>query len=62
MVDKLLSDIVKVTIDYEEAPVRIKPEIDTGDFELLFKAKEQVERPKNALHLTLMCEGKRVRS
>jgi hypothetical protein len=54
----VLEDIPKVVVDYEHAPYRKRKEVDTGRFELLYKAKFQVEQPK-VLNLNLTIEGKK---
>jgi tubulin monoglycylase TTLL3/8 len=56
---KLVSeDIVKVVVDYPNA--RKKSQVDTGQWECIYKAKRIVDKPMNSFGLNLVCEGKKI--
>jgi len=59
LVKMVLSDLVKVIVDYPNA--KKKKKCDIGGFELLHKAKMQVDRPKGTMTLNLPVEGKKVK-
>jgi len=59
LVKMVLSDLVKVIVDYPNS--KKKKAADTGGFELLHKAKMQVDRPKMTMTLNLPVEGKKMK-
>lgn len=54
----VLSDLVKVIIDYPKA--KKKSKCDTGGFVLLQKNKMQVDRPANSMSINLSIDGKKL--
>lgn len=58
LVKQVLEDTVKVIVDYHYAPKKRKKRVDTGNFSLLYQAKNTVDRPLQAVGLNLICEGK----
>lgn len=62
MVKECLRDTAKVMVDYHFASNKKKPHVDTGQYELIYKSKRQVDKPLNAFGLNLVVEGKRIRS
>ena len=58
LVKMVLEDTIKVVVDYAEA--KKKSKVDTGRFELIFKAKRTVDRPTKSFGLNLVCEGKKI--
>ena len=60
---KLVSeDAVKVVVDYAIAPKKKKKSVNTGLFTCIYKGKEIVDKPINAVGLNLMCEGKAIKN
>lgn len=51
-------DLIKVVVDYYNAPKMNRPTIDTGGYMLLHKAKKCKDLPLSSLGLNLVCEGK----
>lgn len=60
LVKQVLEDTIKVIVDYHYAKGKKKRRVDTGNFSLLFKAKNIVDRPLQAVGLNLLCEGKAI--
>ena len=60
LVKEGLRDTAKVIVDYHFASNKKKPHIDTGEWELIYKSKKQVERPMNSFGLNLFVEGKKI--
>jgi hypothetical protein len=61
LVKQCLEDVAKVIIDYPEAKTsKQKKRVDTGEFELIFKASRLVEKPLNAFGLNLAIQGKAI--
>lgn len=57
-----MTDVCKVVIDYEEAKTeKKKKQVDTGEFELIFKANQQVEKPINSFGLNLEIVGNQIK-
>lgn len=57
-----LEDTVKVMVDYENAPTaKKKAKVDTGEYELIFKANQQVYKPLNTYGLSLEIQGKGIK-
>lgn len=61
MVKEGLRDIVKVVVDYHFASHKRRAHVDTGQFELIYKSRRQVDRPMNSFGLNLCVEGKRMK-
>lgn len=61
MVKEGLHDIIKVVVDYHFASHKRRAHVDTGSFELIHRAKRQVDRPSNCFGLNLCVEGKRMK-
>ena len=56
-----LEDIVKVLVDYEEAKTaKKKAKVDTGEFELIYKASRIVDKPLNSFGLNMEIKGKKI--
>lgn len=53
LVKNVLKDLAKVVIDNRERRAPI------GNFELIYKAKNEVNRPKGTMSLDLTIEGKK---
>ena len=61
LVKQCLEDTVKVIVDYEEAKTaKKKAQVDTGNYELIFKASRHVEKPLNAFGLNIQVQGKKI--
>ena len=62
LVKMCLEDTVKVMVDYESAPTaKKKAKVDTGEYELIFKADQQVYKPLNTYGLNLEITGKQIK-
>ncbi len=61
MVKEGLRDITKVVVDYHFASSKKRARVDTGQFELIYKSKRQVDRPSNCFGLNLLVEGHRMK-
>ncbi len=61
LVKEVLSDTVKVVVDYHYASKKKKPKVDTGNWSLIYKARRPIERPQHSFGLNLMCEGKSIK-
>lgn len=62
LVKQCLEDCCKVIIDYENAKTaKQKKKIDTGEFELIFKADQHVEKPLNSFGLNLEIIGSKIK-
>lgn len=62
LVKQCLQDVCKVVIDYEDAKTeKKKKQVDTGEFELIFKANQQVEKPINSFGLNLEIVGNQIK-
>lgn len=58
LVKQCLEDVCKVIIDYDDAKTeKKKNKVDTGQFELIYKANQQVEKPMNSFGLNLEIVG-----
>lgn len=56
-----LEDIVKVLVDYEDAKTaKKKAKVDTGEFELIYKASRIVDKPLNSFGLNMEIKGKKI--
>lgn len=62
MVKEVMDDTIKIMIDYYYAPWNKKPTVDTGDFVLLVKSDQTVDRPIQSFGLTLLCQGKAIKT
>lgn len=61
LVQEVLEDTVKVVVDYNFASAKKKGKVDTGNYSLLYKAKQHVERPINAITSNLVVQGKAIK-
>jgi tubulin monoglycylase TTLL3/8 len=62
MVKEVMDDTIKIMIDYYYAPWNKKSNVDTGDFVLLVKSDQTVDRPIQSFGLTLLCQGKAIKT
>ncbi|CAI2381666.1 unnamed protein product [Moneuplotes crassus] len=63
LVTNVMQSVVKIISDYILAPKgSSRTEIDTGDFELIYKGKKFVDKGLNLFGVNLCCEGTRVYS
>lgn len=61
LVKQCLEDCCKVIIDYADAPTeKKKKKVDTGEFELIYKASQMVEKPLNSFGLNLEINGSQI--
>lgn len=61
LVKQCLEDTVKVIVDYEIPKTQKKKnQVDTGEYELIYKADTTVEKPLNCFGLNLEIIGKRI--
>ena len=61
LVKQCLEDTVKVIVDYEIPKTQKKKnQVDTGEYELIYKADTVVEKPLNCFGLNLEIIGKRI--
>ena len=62
LVKQCLEDCCKVIIDYEIPKTQKKKnKVDTGEFELIFKANQHVEKPLNSFGLNLEVHGSKIK-
>jgi hypothetical protein len=61
LVQEVLEDTVSVVTDWHFASWRKKDSIDTGNWTLLHRSKNQVDRPPGNFGLNLVCNGKAMR-
>lgn len=62
LVKMCLEDTVKVMVDYENAPTaKKKAKVDTGEYELIYKADQVVQKPLNTYGLNLEIHGKQIK-
>ena len=61
LVKMVLEDTCKVLIDYADAPTQKKKnKVETGEYELIFKANQTVEKPLNSYGLNLEINGRKI--
>ena len=61
LVKVCLEDILKVIIDYHSAPTaKAKKAVDTGEFELIYKANRVVDKPMHSFGLNLEIKGSKI--
>jgi tubulin monoglycylase TTLL3/8 len=61
LVKVCLEDILKVIIDYHSASTaKAKKAIDTGEFELIYKANRVVDKPMHSFGLNLEIKGNKI--
>ena len=61
LVKQCLEDTCKIIIDYEiPKTAKGKAKVDTGDYELIYKANRLVEKPLNSFGLNMELKGKRI--
>lgn len=61
LVKVCLEDILKVIIDYHYAPTaKAKKAVDTGEFELIYKANRVVDKPMHSFGLNLEIKGAKI--
>ena len=62
LVKQCLEDTVKVIVDYEiPRTQKGKNKVDTGEYELIYKADRQVEKPLNSFGLNIEIKGTRIK-
>jgi tubulin monoglycylase TTLL3/8 len=62
LVKQCLEDTCKVIIDYEIPQTKKgKAKVDTGEYELIYKASRLVEKPLNSFGLNIECKGKKIK-
>lgn len=61
LAQNVMESIVKIISDYTLAPKNVKKsEVDTGDFELIYKGKKHADKGLNLFGINLCLEGKRI--
>ena len=61
LVKECLEDTCKIIIDYEiPKTAKAKAKVDTGQYELIYKASRQVEKPLNTYGLDMELKGKKI--
>lgn len=61
LVKQCLEDVCKVLVDYERAKTaKAKAKVDTGEFELIFKASRMVEKPLMTFGMNMELKGKKI--
>jgi tubulin monoglycylase TTLL3/8 len=61
LVKQCLEDVCKVLVDYELAKTaKAKAKVDTGEFELIFKASRMVEKPLMTFGMNMELKGKKI--
>ena len=61
LVKTCLEDTCKIIIDYEiPKTAKGKAKVDTGDYELIYKANRLVEKPLNSFGMNMELKGKRI--
>ena len=55
---EVLEDMIKIMVDYHFSGK--KSSVDTGNFKMIWKARP-VERPVQAMGISLLCEGKAIK-
>jgi tubulin monoglycylase TTLL3/8 len=62
LVKEVMEDVIKVIVDYNFASKKKKHSVDTGNFTMLCKSKNAVERPIQSFGINLVCEGKAIKT
>ena len=61
LVKTCLEDTCKIIVDYEiPKTAKGKAKVDTGDYELIYKASRLVEKPLNSFGLAMELKGKKI--
>lgn len=58
---KVMEDTIKVIVDYHFASTKKKPNIDTGDWELIYQSSTVVEKQLSSFGENFLCEGKKMK-
>mmetsp|Transcript_23877 Transcript_23877/g.16859 ORF Transcript_23877/g.16859 Transcript_23877/m.16859 type:complete len:110 (+) Transcript_23877:450-779(+) len=61
LVKMVSEDIVKVVVDYANAPNNKKKKVDTGLYECIYKAKRIVDKPMSSFGLNLEVKGNSIK-
>ena len=60
LVQMVLEDTIKVVVDYGMASAKKQRKVDTGLFELVYKARRIVDKPMNSFGLNMEVVGKKI--
>ena len=60
LVKQCLEDTCKVVVDYEQASFKKRKKLDTGEYELIYKANQQVDKPLGSFGINMDIVGKQI--